>query len=332
MQQLAAQWPSQHFTAHVYDTRSGCEYSLNPSLRLGTASVLKVEVMAGILLRAQNEGRPLTQWERDQIWPMITQSDNHAATELWQSLGGGQGMADLDGIFGLTETTPADPTWGNTSTSARDQVWLLRQVLLGQFGPMQRPALEEAWAPMLSVVPEQRWGITAGVPAGWPVAQKNGFAGSQCCWWRINSTGVVVDPGGGAYAVAILSDGWPSMEAGIPGVEYVSRAIAAPDELVSGMRPRRRTTGTATVAPIRSSSATESARSNNTGTGPRRPLATSKTSGADAPAAATRCSPATSTAMVGPTSSRCVRIATATSSGGPNAAATAARCTPCLAG
>ncbi len=79
---------------------------------------------------------------------------------------------------------------------------------------MQRSALEEAWAPMLSVVPEQRWGITAGVPAGWPVAQKNGFAGSQCCggastrpasWWIRR---------GGAYAVTILSDGWPTRPPG----------------------------------------------------------------------------------------------------------------------
>ncbi|MEY2452989.1 MAG: hypothetical protein QOD92_2563 [Acidimicrobiaceae bacterium] len=220
-------WPSQHFTAYVHDVRSNCDYSLNPSLRIGTASVVKVEVMAGILLRAQNEGRPLTQWETDRIWPMITQSANGPTTELWQSLGRGPGMDNLDGAFGLTETTPSDPTWGLTTTSARDQVWLLRQVLLGEFGPMHHTALEQAWAPMLSVIAEQRWGITAGVPAGWPVAQKNGFAGSQCCFWRINSTGVVADPQGGAYAVAILSDGWPSMEAGIPGVEYVSRAIAA---------------------------------------------------------------------------------------------------------
>ena len=34
---------------------------------------------------------------------------------------------------------------------------------------------EEAWAYMTDVHPLQEWGISAGVPAGWTVAQKNGF-------------------------------------------------------------------------------------------------------------------------------------------------------------
>ena len=70
-------------------------------------------------------------------------------------------------------------------------------------------------------------GITAGVRSNWTVALKNGFASSQCCGWRINSTGVAYDPAGGSYVVAILSDGWPNQASGIGGIETVSRAIAA---------------------------------------------------------------------------------------------------------
>jgi hypothetical protein len=72
------------------------------------------------------------------------------------------------------------------------------------------------------VVPEQRWGITEAVPAGWPVALKNGFAGSQCCGWRLNSVGKVRQD----WLVAVLSDGWPSQEAGIEGNRFVNAAIA----------------------------------------------------------------------------------------------------------
>ena len=92
---------------------------------------------------------------------------------------------------------------------------------------MGRSALEQAWATMLSIIPEHRFGITAGVPDGWPIALKTGFSSTQCCQFDLDSTGVVVNPAGGAYAVTILSDGWSDMASGIDGVEFVSRAIAA---------------------------------------------------------------------------------------------------------
>jgi hypothetical protein len=224
---LAARWPGQHFSAEVYDERTGCQYELHPSLRLTTASVLKVEVMAGILLRAQSQHRPLSAQERSLILPMITESHDAPTTQLWQSLGGAPGMSSLDNAFGMTQTTQIGPEWGVTVTSARDQVQLLRQVLLGDFGTFGPSYRADALYYMTHVIPSQRWGITAGVPAGWTVANKNGFAGSVCCAWRINSTGVAYDPAGGAYAVAILSDGWPNEPTGIAAVETVNRAIAA---------------------------------------------------------------------------------------------------------
>ena len=103
--------------------RTGCRYALNPQLRITTASVLKVEVMAGVLLRAQRAGRPLTSHERSRIHPMITQSANPPTSELWSSLGGISGMEALDRDFAMTQTAHTSP-WGLTSTSAHDQVEL----------------------------------------------------------------------------------------------------------------------------------------------------------------------------------------------------------------
>jgi hypothetical protein len=225
--QLAARWPSQRFTASVYDERTGCQYDLNPGLRVTTASVLKVEVMAGILLRAQSQGRALTAAENSLIYPMITQSQDGPTDQLWQSLGGVAGMNNLDNVFGLGATTQAGPVWGLTVTSARDQVRLLRQVLVGDFGPLASAYRADAYNYMANVTPSQRWGIGAGLPSGWSFANKNGFASSTCCAWRINSTGVVYSPGGPAYTIAILSDQWPNQPAGIAGVETVGRAVAA---------------------------------------------------------------------------------------------------------
>jgi hypothetical protein len=224
---LTQRWPGKRFTAAIHDQRTGCEYLYRPDLRITTASVFKIEVMAGVLLRAEHEGRGLTSWEADRVWPMITESANEPTSELYQYLGGTSGFAALNSTFGLSETQAAPPTWGLTSTSARDQVNLVRQVLAGEYGPLTSSYRDLAWWYMTNVVPWQRWGITAGVPAGWVVPLKNGFADSVCCGWRINSSGFVADPRGGGYAVTILTDGWAQEADGIPANEFLSRLVAA---------------------------------------------------------------------------------------------------------
>lgn len=223
---LARDYPSQRVTAHVYDTRTGCSYSLNPENRQNPASVFKVMVMAGTLLEAQAAGRPVSDWEMAQMVPMITESTNTEVRNLWNHFGGSPWFQEQANTFGLSQTTvigdAPGSSWGNTQTSARDQVNLLRQVLLGQFGPLEAEHRTVALELMTSVVPSQTWGVTAGVPSGWTVAQKNGFAGVTT-----NSVGWVDEPGPSqGYVVAILTRGWSSWEAGVGPVERISRIVA----------------------------------------------------------------------------------------------------------
>lgn len=224
-EELAALYPGKQITAHVYDTRTGCEYRLNPSNRQPTASVFKVMVMSGTLLEAQMANREVTEWELSQLTPMITQSTNPQVRALWRSFGSSPWFREQAGIFDLTETritADGGSAWGRTTTSASDQVDLLRQVLLGEWGPIEPHYREQALTLMTSVVPNQTWGVTAGVPSSWTVAQKNGFAGATT-----NSVGWVDEPGlSDGYVVAILTTGWPSFPTGIPAVEYVNLAIA----------------------------------------------------------------------------------------------------------
>jgi beta-lactamase class A len=71
---------------------------------------------------------------------------------------------------------------------------------------------------MTSVVPDQTWGVTEGVPSGWIVAQKNGFAGHIA-----NSVGFVRRPEGEeGYVIAVLSNGWPTWSRGVPTVSEIS--------------------------------------------------------------------------------------------------------------
>lgn len=221
---LRARWPGQRFTASVYDRRTGCTYDYRSDLRITTASVLKAEIMAGILLRAQDEGRGLTEWEKANIGPMISRSADPEASALWSSLGGIAGMERVDRAFGLTQTDQNSP-WGITTTSARDRTSLMRQLLYGDGGPLSASYRAIARSYLLSVVSSQDWGITAGVPANTAVPLKNGFYSSQCCRWRLNSSGAVEI--GAGYVVTILTDMWPNEAAGIEGNEFVARAINA---------------------------------------------------------------------------------------------------------
>jgi beta-lactamase class A len=224
---VTARWPANRISAAVYDDATGCEYTYRPELRLTTASVIKIEIMAAVLLRAQRAGRGLTQWEKDRIWPMITESANTPASELWYSLGGVPGMQAFERELGLTETVAAGPTWGLTTTSATDRNKVLRQVLLGEYGPLNAASRAIARSYMLKVIPSQRWGATAGVPDGYAVPLKNGFFDSTCCNWRINTSAVIERPNGTHYALTVMSDGWPSDRPGIDAVEFVSRVVNA---------------------------------------------------------------------------------------------------------
>ena len=217
--------PGIDFTAYAYDLRTGCAYAMNPGSRQQSASVFKVMVMAGTFLEAQRDRRPLTSGERALLRAMITVSADAPVRKLWRRFGGSPWFARQAENFGLRETTVVGDShgiWGRTRTSAFDQAKLLRQVLLGDGGVVEARHRQEAYDLMTSVVPSQRWGVSARVPPGWVVALKNGFAGQIT-----NSVGVVYDPSGEpAYVAAILTFGWPSWEEGVTAVEEIGGWIS----------------------------------------------------------------------------------------------------------
>lgn len=237
---LTERHPGQSFTAYAYDTRTGCAYWMNPSERLRTASVFKVMVMAGALLEAQGEGREVTESEWEGLVPMITESANWPVRALWRRYGAAPWFGEQAEIFGLDETDEVGDYrrgWGLTRTSAKDQAELLRQVLVGEQGLLDDEYRQLARQLMTSVVESQTWGITEGVPDGWTVAQKNGFAGDVA-----NSVGYVEEPDGeGGYVIAVLSNGWPGWRSGVDTVEeiagWVSAALTRDSAMGEGLDP-----------------------------------------------------------------------------------------------
>jgi hypothetical protein len=207
-------------TAAVYDLGSGRTYVLNAGLREAEASIMKVDIMATLFSQLGDAAIPAS--SQGLLVPMIEQSDNTAATELFADVGGAAGVSAFDRSIGMASTTPA-VAWGLTTTTAQDQLDLLRQYVL----PSALPATDRQYGLSLMehVTPSQAWGVTAGLPPGVSVAVKNGWLPlSGNGDWQVNSIGWVVGDGRD-YLLAVLTTGNPSESYGIDTIEGISGMV-----------------------------------------------------------------------------------------------------------
>ncbi|MEV4031906.1 serine hydrolase [Streptomyces umbrinus] len=195
-----------------------------------TASIVKVDILASLLLRAQDAGRGLTAQEKTYAAAMIRNSDNASATSLWTAIGQADGLRAANERFGLRDTEGGDGAlWGLTQTTAADQLTLLRQVF-GEKSELSEGSRAYLAGLMGEIAVGQDWGVSAaasGVGAS-EFALKNGWLPrSATGLWDINSVGRVGVDGGREYLVAVLSDGNSSKEKGVSVVEAVAKAAVA---------------------------------------------------------------------------------------------------------
>ncbi|MGW1465127.1 serine hydrolase [Streptomyces sp. NPDC002308] len=210
----------------VLDTESGASggYESTAGQTFDTASIVKVDILAALLLTAQDEGRELTASERASAATMIENSDNASATRLLQVVGGESALDAANERLGLTGTT-ASHAWGLSQTTAADQVRLLEAVFAPSGGTAGSPLSADSRAYvqelMGQVEADQRWGVSA---AGGDALLKNGWMPRTTTGlWDINSVGRV-ESGGRTYLVAVLSDGHATQQAGITLVEAAAKA------------------------------------------------------------------------------------------------------------
>src|SRR6185369_9101558 len=123
----------------VVDRVTGAQLSVG-TRKFTTASIVKVDILAALLLQHSKRGTTLTADERNLATKMITISDNDAATQLFDTVGGVPGLTAANKTFGLRETAPT-PDWGSTTTTASDQVRLL-QTLTGPQSPLNASSRE----------------------------------------------------------------------------------------------------------------------------------------------------------------------------------------------
>jgi beta-lactamase class A len=207
----------------VRDTASGATAVFGEGA-FDTASIVKVNILAALLLRAQDAGRPLTAQEQSHATAMIRTSDNAATTALWAAIGRAAGLAAANERLGLTGTRGGNgDLWGLTQTTARDQLTLLDAVF-GEASPLTRASRAYIRGLMERIAAGQDWGVSAAADTGTGAALKNGWLPrSTTALWNINSIGRV-ESGGRTYLVAVLSRGNSTQATGIRTVEDAARA------------------------------------------------------------------------------------------------------------
>src|SRR3712207_4847143 len=179
--------------------------------------------MLGVLDLAVREERRLTQWEQNQIRAMIRVSDNAAASRLLAHMGGARALQRYLTKIGITNTAINGYAWGASTTTAQDMARLMTK--LGNCTILLPRLCRYALETMRSVVPSQKWGVSAGLPASATVAIKNGWY-PQNNGWGINSIGFVSGEGG-VYGIAVYTNPDPSMAYGVETIEAISSQVAA---------------------------------------------------------------------------------------------------------
>ncbi|TKK88514.1 serine hydrolase [Herbidospora galbida] len=203
----------------VEDLRGKRVFRFGGKAVLPTASVAKVDILMALLRKERWDRLPQAVKRDAEI--MIRYSDNKAADRLWERIGREAGLARANRAFGLKATTAVPGRcvdlycWGITRTTTNDQVRLLKYLPRLDDGAVVRRLMRR-------VVPEQKWGVSAGACAGERVALKNGWLKHVANdLWAITSVGLIAD----RYAVAVLTEDNVTSEAGIAKVEQLVETV-----------------------------------------------------------------------------------------------------------
>jgi Beta-lactamase enzyme family len=213
-----------HHAVTVYDSVTGVSCSTDSTRRFDSASIVKAIILGALLRWHQETGKPLSSWERDEATLMITQSDNDAATALWDEVG----MTRLRHFLALAKMNETqlgqDGYWGLTQVTAHDEMLLL-ELLTRPNSVLSNSSRSYQLGLMADVISSQRWGTPAGAPSDVTVHVKNGWLpdGTPLAW-HIDSIGAFTGKGKN-YMMAVLTDGNPSEGYGIDTVQDVARLV-----------------------------------------------------------------------------------------------------------
>jgi hypothetical protein len=225
VQERASETPG--VAVRMDDPHLGIDCYLNSREHFDSASVVKTIILGTLLNKREREHLSLlSARERQLAREMITESDNDAATALWDE----DGMNNLSYFLhaaGMNDTQ-LNPAWGLTQITAQDETVLLRNILLRPNTVLDAHAQEYELKLMAQVIPSQHWGVSASAPRGFTVCIKNGWAPlpfDSSPWW-VNSTGAFTTTNATRdYTIVILTRGNADETTGVTTIEDIAGPI-----------------------------------------------------------------------------------------------------------
>ena len=193
---------------------SGRIHGRHTTRRYFSASVSKSMLLVAALRRVGGR-QPVPRDLAGQLGPMIRVSSNDAAHAVFRRLGGDRAFRDVARAAGLRRLG-VNGTWSNLRISAGDVARFFRvadRLVPKRHRPYARSLLEH-------IDPSQSWGIPKALrDRGWRVFFKGGWRG------RIVHQGALAERGGRRVAIAVLTDGNPSMAYGERTIHGVARRL-----------------------------------------------------------------------------------------------------------
>jgi Beta-lactamase enzyme family len=183
-----------------------------------SASVVKAMLLVAYLRELAHHHRGLDADARSLLEPMIHVSDNEAADAVWE-LDGDRRLRALARRAGMTDFS-IEGIWANAMISAADQARYFFEM-----ESLIPPRFRHFADHLLShIAGYESWGIPAVArPHGWTVYFKGGWRGT----WRGQLVHQIarLHKHGERLAIAVMTDGDPSMEYGIETIEGVAKRL-----------------------------------------------------------------------------------------------------------
>jgi hypothetical protein len=246
----------------LFDNETGRSHLLsNGDATQYTASIVKVDILARWLRRYQEDKKKIPgdipYSIKYLMQRMIQASDNAAATSLFYFGGGCDALMKFNRLIPMDDTKVVCESqsyygWGNTRTTAADQVALMRKFAYGdRNGVLGRDARDYGNSLMQGVQPDQRFGVTCGPwgtacdppnyanpVEGVTVSVKNGWKTLPTCTqpipqcpWQVNSNGAI-EGQGRDYVISVLTTRDPVGSGDLYGFNYGIDTIQGISRLV----------------------------------------------------------------------------------------------------
>jgi beta-lactamase class A len=199
----------------------GLTCKLNQNEHFISASVIKATIISALLLKIGGPSH-LTKKQRQLAWEMITESDDAAASALYNEVGI-PAMQTFLNKAGMRHTV-LNVAWGLSLLTANDELTLLKK-LTSKNKVLTAADRKYVLYLMANVVPGQRWGVPAGAPSDVKVHVKNGWLNyPNKRYWEMNSIGAFTGKHI-LYLIVVLTGGHQSEGYGIDTIQGAARVV-----------------------------------------------------------------------------------------------------------